>query len=579
MNESGSPRQALRKNLSVRYFFVLFILLFPSIAHAWEIQSFNTKVIVREDSTAFISETIVVDFQGEQRHGIFRDIPLHYVDRFGQHYKMRLRVLGVSNEAAQPWSYTLESPGGGYLRIRIGDADVTLSGIQTYQIFYEVQRGAVRFFPDHDECYWNMTGNEWAVPIHHAHGEIDLPKNLSSKPRVAAYVGSFGAKTPLESIQVDQNIVVFDVPYILSTYEGLTAAVAWDKGIVREPGRLQNIKWWIEDNWIYGIPIFILFGIILLWRVKGRDPEINQSTMVEYAPPQGLTPAEVGTLIDEKVDMRDITATVIDLAVRGYLRIESFEKNNYMLTSLKPWEVDSDLKLHEKKILAGIFEVPLAAVTLAALDQVFYQYLDGVRSSLYNGLVKDGYFDSSPQTVRTSYFFVGILVGIGIFITLNALNSQLQMPAANFFIPSILSGLILMVAGRFMPRRTFKGAKLLAETKGFLEFLRRTDQDKIKRMNDPSLFERCLPYAMAFGVAAQWARAFEGIYTQPPQWYVGQWNDFSPMGFSHDLDRATSTMSQTFVTQPRSSSSSGFGSGGGGGFSGGGGGGGGGGAW
>ncbi len=116
---------------------------------------------------------------------------------------------------------------------------------------------------------------------------------------------------------------------------------------------------------------------------------------------------------------------------------------------------------------------------------------------------------------------------------------------------------------------------------GFLEFLKRTDRDKLQRMNDPSLFERFLPYALAFGVADQWAKLFQGLYTTAPAWYAGRWDNFSTRVLVRDLDHSMSSMGQSFSAVPRSSgsSSSWGGSGGGGGFSGGGGGGGGGGSW
>ena len=143
----------------------------------------------------------------------------------------------------------------------------------------------------------------------------------------------------------------------------------------------------------------------------------------------------------------------------------------------------------------------------------------------------------------------------------------------------VLSILIVIAFGQIMPRRTLKGADTVDRLLGFLEFLRRTDQDRLRQINDPTLFERWLPYALVFGVASQWARAFEGITTQPPTWYAGSWDQFSAGRLGRELNYASASMGQALSSQPRSASSWGGSGGGGGGSSGGGGGGGGGGAW
>ena len=194
--------------------------------------------------------------------------------------------------------------------------------------------------------------------------------------------------------------------------------------------------------------------------------------------------------------------------------------------------------------------------------------------------MKAGYLDSNPENVRTAYMVLGGLVGAGMWLGLQASQSWHQLPPLATAFASGLSALVIVCFSWAMPRRTLKGARATDKIFGFVEFLRRTDQDRIRRINDPSLFERCLPYALAFGVASQWARVFEGIYTQPPTWYAGNWDTFSANRLGHDLNRATTSMGQSFTSTPRSSSSwGGGGFGGGGGFSGGGGGGGGGGAW
>lgn len=564
--------------------------LAPATARAWEIASFETRVDVHADATATVTETIATDFTGEDRHGIYRDIPIHYADRAGQHFVLRVRVREVADPSGRPWPYRLETAGR-YRRIRIGDPDSTVTGLQTYQIIYDVQRGAVRFFPDHDECYWNLTGNEWVVPIRRVRAEIQLPL-AATDLRAAAFIGAYGSTEALDAVEAGQGRVVLEPSRPFQPYEGLTAVVSWAKGAVHPPSAAQVLGWWLQDNWVYGIPLLVLLAMLWLWNARGRDPRPVRSQVVEYTPPDALTPAEIGTLMDQKANLQDITSTVIDLAVRGYLTIQPIEggrwgrTRDYTLTCINPWFDDKRLRSHERELLKGIFGMigdrAGKTVKLSDLDNVFYTHLPTLREQLYLELIGAGYIDGHPDKVRSRYMVLGVVIGGALFWILQATQPWHQVLGVASALAAILSGLIVIGFSFFMPRRTLKGAQATDRIFGFLEFLRRTDEDRIRRINDPKLFERLLPYALVFGIAEQWARVFEGLYTQPPSWYQGRWDTFSTRHLSRDLNRMSSSMGQTFTSAPRSSGSSGSwggSGGGGGGFSGGGGGGGGGGAW
>lgn len=557
----------------------------PAAAGAWEIADFDARVTVHDDSTATVQETILADFTGESKHGIFRDIPIHYEDRAGQHFRLRLRLSSVTDQTGHPWPYRLESAGR-YQRIRIGDPDTTLTGRQAYRITYEVQRGAVRFFPDHDECYWNLTGNEWQVPMHRVRAVIELPP-AAQDVRAIAYLGAYGSRGQLQPQQQGSD-VVFEPSGPLAPYEGLTAVVSWAKGAVQPPSHARVLGWWVEDNWCYGIPVLVFFGMLWLWAAKGRDPQPDRTEVVEYAPPEGLTPAEAGTLLDQEVDLRDITGTLIDLAVRGYVKITPVTTStlgikrvsDYQLERLKPLTGDETLKSHERTILRGIFGASGTTKSLSDLNEEFYTHLPEIRDGLYSTLVLGGYFDADPYKVRRRYFVIGVvLLVVGVNIT-GQIASHSTIGTGPV-VAAILSSVIIIAFSYVMPRRTLKGARATDKIAGFLEFMRRADKDRLVRAGtDPTLFERGLPYALVFGITSQWARAFEGLYTTPPSWYGGSWDTFSTRSFSNSVNRMMSTTGSTFSSSPRGSSSSFGGSGGGGGgSSGGGGGGGGGGSW
>lgn len=546
---------------------------------AWQIDHYENDVIIRQNGITTITEIIRVDFAGEQRHGIYRNIPIHAQDARGQHAKTRIRIWAVTDENGNAWPYRFVA-NDFYLMIRIGDPDRTLSGKQVYKITYDVESGAIRFFKDHEEFFWNLIGTGWEVPILESVSRIQIPPRVKGV-RAVAYQGVYGSATRLKNIKGEGNLITMRSHGPLRAQEGVTAAIGWDKGGVQQPARAKRIRWWLEDNGIIAMPVLVFLFMFFLWCRKGRDPQTGESLTVQYEPPSGMTPGEMGTLIDQKAHMKDITASLIDLAVKGYLKIETLPQKmlqdaDYQLTSLKPWEA-SNLKAHEQAILKGVFGGPRETVKLSDLNEKFYSKLNGIRLKIYSSLTKERLLDRNPEEMRAAYWVFGVMTGLISFFGLRFLINEYVLSTRMLFICSFISGMTILLFGFWMPRRTLKGAKLMDHVRGFSEFLKRADSDRIKRMNDPSLFERCLPYAMVLGFADQWARAFEGIYLQAPAWYIGTGSDhFSSSQFTRSMGKVSSSLGSAFGSVP-SSSSSGFSSGGG--FSGGGGGGGGGGAW
>jgi uncharacterized protein (TIGR04222 family) len=542
------------------------------------VEDFAAVIAVNEDGTIDVTEEIRFYFEGSFE-GIYRDIPLRYRDNLGFNYRLRLSVASVTDSAGTALRYETSNAGNGRRRIKAW-VPGALDAARTVRLQYRVQR-ALRHFPEHDELYWNVTGNDWGVPINASSARIILPEGLQQPPRVAAYVGPYGSRGDNWSMErLSDHELEITTDGGLEYGEGLTVVVGWDKGIVHEPGRLERLGWLLRDNWPLFVPLLVFLGMFGAWRRFGRDPDVGRSVMPVYHPPTDLTPAEIGALIDEKVDQRDIVATVVDLAVRGYLRIEEETESGWFgLTSstttrfVRLRAADAALKPHEREVLAGLFESG-DRVAIEDLENEFYTRLGPIRDHVYAGLVGSGYFHNSPHTVRTVWLVIGIVVAVcGIPV-----GVRWQSPAGA--IALVLSGLVIMAFSRIMPARTRQGRHTWYEVKGFEEFLGRTEGDRLREMKvDVSKFEAFLPFAMALGVAEQWGRAFEGLLHQQPAWYSGgSQAHFSPSGFSQRMGTVSSSVGSAMATAPRSSSgSSGFSSGGG--FSGGGGGGGGGGAF
>jgi uncharacterized membrane protein len=308
--------------------------------------------------------------------------------------------------------------------------------------------------------------------------------------------------------------------------------------------------------------------------------------VVQYEPPGKLTPAEAGTLTDEAVDLRDITATLVDLAVRGFVRIEEKEESSlfglikseeFIFHRLKAEPEWIALLPHERKVLEGIFESGNEAVALSDLKDEFYTHLSGIQKAIMDRLLEKKFFRRRPDTTKVGWVVGGIALGFLIAFGGSAISAVFSLTPVPFIIAGMASAFIIAIFGRLMPARTVAGTRTLEGVLGFGEFLERVDKHRFAAIErTPELFERYLPYAMAFGVEQKWARGFADLLTRPPTWYTGNhMGTFNAASFSRSLSTMSTQTASTMSSSPRSSSGSGFS----GGSSGGGGGGGGGGGW
>jgi hypothetical protein len=299
-----------------------------------------------------------------------------------------------------------------------------------------------------------------------------------------------------------------------------------------------------------------------------------------------MTPAEAGTLLDNNADMRDITATLVDLAVRGKIRIEEQQNpkilglfgggTEYALHRLNSGDA---LAPHEVRVYDGIFDGRGSRVALDDLKDEFYEQLPAIRDAVFEALKAHGYYRDRPDKVKQKWTILGVGLGVAVGVGGSMLSSAFLLTPVPFIVAGVLTGIIVLIFAQHMPARTEAGTRALEQVLGFEEFLRRVESEHLKRViiGHPELFDKYLPFAMAFGVEKQFARAFEGIYTEAPRWYVGpSVTSFNMSHFSGSMSQLSRAAGTTMSSSPRSSSGSGFG---GGGSSGGGGGGGGGGAF
>jgi uncharacterized membrane protein len=566
---------------------LLGLLALSSVATAsakeLRIENFDAHIDVGSNGTIDVIETIRAHFIGTGWHGLYRSIPVEYVTPQGLNYTLFLDVKQVTDGSGHNLKFE-SSRVRHYrkLKIYIPNAD---NSVQTVSIEYTVS-DAIKFFEDHDELYWNVTGDEWDVPIQSAQAQIILPSGASNI-RATAFTGIYGSRAKDAEIDVAGNGVEVRTTAPLPYHAGLTVAVAMDKGAIREPTAADEIGRFLRSNWPLFLPVVVFCVMFYLWWTRGRDPRLRPIA-AQYEPPNQLTPGEAGTLVDNAANMRDITASIVDLAVRGYLVIEEVQKDrmlglmhekDYNFILQKDRSQWGALKAHEQALLDGFFTAGTAGETISmdSLQNRFYKTLPVMRSGIFDSLVSQGFYKRRPDSVRSTYIGAGVVIGALMIWGGGAMARAMGNAPVPFIIGGIVSAIVICAFGWFMPAHTEQGTRALEGVLGFEDFLNHVEADRFNRtIKTPQMFEKFLPFAMAFGVEKNWSKAFDGIMTQPPGWYRGGAGPiFYPVNFTNNLNSMSSRASNVMASAPRSSGGSGFGGGGssGGGFGGGGGGG------
>lgn len=560
------------------------------------IERFDATIEVNRDGTISVTETIMPRFSGSW-NGIFRTIPVVYRNAQGFNWTIRLDQISATDGQGNPLRME-RSRERHYVKLKVwvpGAQDATRTVVLRYRA-----SNALRFFDEHDELYWNVTGDEWEQPIEAATAVVTLPAGVQGV-RAIAFDGVYGSTAQNAQVGAEDRTVRVALPEgrTLGFGEGLTVVVGWDplgfppgtsggaaatpERLVERPTATTKSVGFLAANWPLAIPIPVFFLMLNIWRRKGKDPE-DLPVVVRYQPPDGMTPGEAGTLLDASPDMKDITATIVDLAVRDYLRIEERKKavlfglwNTEEIVFLRGNGNLSALAPHERKVFDGIFDSGEDEVALEDLENEFYTTLPKVQQELWNGLIKRGHYKSRPDKVAGLWVGGGVVLGFAIGIAGSVLAEPMLLTPVPFILAGILTGLVVVGFGIVMPARTVKGARVREQIQGFEEFLRRVEKERYRDVQlTPEMFERFLPWAMAFGVEKKWARAFDGMYLEPPRWYVGtDLRGFNASTFSARMGSVATRMGTTMSSSPRSSSGSGFGGGGSSGGGGGGGGGGG----
>ena len=555
---------------------VVFLFSIPSFARDWRISDFQGTYAVDEHGGVVAIERITLVFNGEF-NGIYRTIPVEYPGPRGTNYTLFLKVVSVTDGEGTSLKYESKRQGA-YRKLKIyvpGAEDTSKTVVITY-----AAPNATRFFDDHDEFYWNVTGNDWPVPIDHATASVQFPSKAAGL-RAQAFTGVYGSHDQEAEAKVEGSQVRFETTNPLPMRGGMTVDVYIPKGELVPPSALTRTEWFIRSNPGVFIPFWALAVMYMFWRWKGKDPDYGVSVAPMYEPPKGMTPAEVGTLIDDSTDPRDITSTLVDLAVKGFVKIRETQEKGFFHNS-KDYEFDllkdrsqwTGLASHEMVMLENVFGGG-QTTKLSSLKNRFYTAIPTIKQNIKAQLKSKGMYLVDPDSAHALTVFAVVVIAAP-FVLLQWFGtvSLIEQPAVTV-VGVIIALIIVFLFGRYMSAKTVLGGRTYVHIVGFQEFMNRVDADRLKRM-PPDTFEKFLPYAMALGVERHWAQAFAGLIQNPPSWYepyggYSGMGGFNPIFFTNSMGSMANTAQSVFVSAPRASSSgSGFGGGGGGGFSGGG---------
>ncbi len=552
--------------------FGLFAFALPVYA-AETIPSFNVNATLSENRNLQVTESIRYDFGDAERHGIYRRIPERY-SRNGGAYNLRLSI-GDSTMDEKSVDQSVSREGDDRV-IRLGNADRTITGAHTYAITYGTTRAINDFPEDHErELYWNVTGNGWEVPIAATSFHIELPAPAT---RLVCYTGVFGSTEQACKITSSGNIVTAVATRPLESGEGLTIAIRIPEDSVRGLSLYEEITSFISDNlWVF-TPIIVFLLMFYVWRRYGKDPAGRGTIIAEYTEPDQLPPALQASLVDQNVPARAITATLLDLARRGYAKVRFdgdpskdgwFSKSKIYYEKVK--DADENLLPYEAKLLNGVFAKG-DSVDLSKRNDKFWTDLQAARIQIFDELKKRGLFNMNPSTLR----FIWIAVAVGaVFIGFYGVAIFGEL----FIVSGILSAIIIAGFGWQMPSATKAGAVMVERVLGFKKFLSVTEQARLDFTDaperKPEQFARFLPAAVAFGVEEKWAEHFANIQLPQPPYMSGNMNTWNAVSYAHAMQSFHSQSATAMYTAPSSAGhgGSGFSGGGsGGGFGGGGGG-------
>lgn len=554
-------------------------LIAPVFGSSERILRFHSRIVVHPEGTLTVTETITVNCARQEiRRGIVREFPTTYRDRFGNTVKVGFEIKEVRRDG-QEEPYRVQTAANGK-KVYIGRKDVYLQpGVYTYTLTYFTDR-QLGYFRDFDELYWNVTGNGWTFPIDQAEAVVVLPDGADIR-QYAAYTGPLGAKGQDYRVSYDRSgNLVFSTTRGLAPREGLTIAVAWPKGLVREPSVAENAAHFLRDNLSLTVGLIWLVVILgyylVVWSRVGRDPEAG-TIIPLFEPPKGFSPAAIRFLIRMGFDNKVFAAAVVDMAVKGALTIEEHD-GDFILRKGKG--NPPDLFSEERQVVRRLFAGRDTVEMNNASHGIIQSAREALKDTLNRELNKIYFFTNSgylvpglvltalalgsvliaaPLRAESAFFSVWLAIwsmgcyflalqvyrrwqgvrggfGLGkslaaIGITLFSLPFFFGLAAGTYMFGqsvSFYAALVLISIGlanavffHLLKAPTLQGRKVMDQIEGFKLYLSVAEQDRLEVLHPPEktpeLFEKYLPYALALDVENEWGEQFAEVLARPQE--------------------------------------------------------------
>lgn len=524
-------------------------------------------------------EKIAVDFSGQNR-GLLRAVPARYGD-----VDTNPRILSVLRDGAKE-PYTTYTENNNTV-IRIGDPEQYLTGKHTYEISYQVDN-VIRFYDTHDELFWDINGDEWQQPFLQVSAEIKAGV-LLTEPLPVCYTGFFGSTDSDCDVATENDGFRVNTTRELLIGETLTVVGAFEKGYFTEPSFYEKYRNYIVVSPIVALQLLAVRSAHTKWKRYGKDIAKRRITVPYFERPKHMSVMQAGYIQNNSLTPQHITANIIDLAIRGFITITEKKERfstKHDLTLIKP--TDASLREEEKLLITELFSSDTAGsmVRLEDKKNKLFSSLQKLAKVIDEQSIKTGFYELSPM--HRGKYLVRQLVYAGLLLFVGLLFAEYSNGLTA--VGGVVALLAIVVYNLLMTKRSLSGTMVVEHMQGLKLYLNQAEKDRIKNqdavaaplsprsgepLRDVKFFEKLLPYAVAMGVEKTWAKAFANIYTQPPDWYSGNWKTFSAIALADSLT-ATGKATATSFSAPSSSSGSGFS---GGGSAGGGGGGGGGGGW
>lgn len=547
---------------SFNLFFLVCSMLF-SMDSGYIIDNYKVNIGINDKNIYKIKENIKVDFL-EPRRGIYRVIP----------EKFNGRRIKVSNIKTNVTTYAKDE--GDYIYLRLGDRNRYLTGLKNYIIEYNYNMGYDRN-SKYDEVYFNLIGNDWDTTIKKLEFSITLPKKFN-KTKINFTSGYRGSTNNDVNWWIDGNTINGYTTRVLYPKESVTLALPLPEGYFNMND--IKIKFYLSTFILF---IFLIsvptIAFIIYNKYKDKKQVVDT---VEFYPPDGLTPTEVGYYIDGRIDDKDLTSLIFYWASEGYLEIHEID-NKFIIKKLKN-ELKTE-KNFEKYLFNSLFLYGDGeSVDTNDLQEVFYKHIEKAAEIFEIDLTLEHkrLYTSKSISIGNSIKTSVALPVLVVFLYSNFIGIYNYSLLLIIAVTTIFSVGITLLLGGKVKQKTEYGNNILGRVRGFKRFLETTEKKKLEMLleKNPSYFYDILPYTIVLGVSDMWANKFKDLSIQPPTWYYSNSiNMFTLALFMTSFNNSFSALSDSMLSSPKPPTNFGGGSSMGGGFSGGGAGGGGGGSW